>query len=173
MGWNVNAFEGETILSEQTLKLDEVNCENWRATLELGVAPEQQRFVSEYTPIAAIALAKAYIRPGGLTGVPLAFSVGEQMVGFALLAFAPGSADAYWLFHFFIDRRFQGRGYGREALSAVVAYLRARYPTCEVLRLVVHPENVRARRLYTTGGFRPTGGEAWGEPEYRLVLRDG
>jgi diamine N-acetyltransferase len=160
-------------MEAHAIAIREVDRANWRATLELAVAPDQQRFISDYTPIAAIALAKAYIRPGGLTGVPLAFYAGERLVGFALLAFAAESVDDYWLFHFFVDARFQGQGFGREALSATVAYVRAHHPACQALRLVVHPENARAQRLYIAGGFRATGREAWGEPEYRLALAEG
>jgi diamine N-acetyltransferase len=43
------------------LTLREVTEENWRATLDLAVHPEQQRFITDYVPLAAIALAKAYI----------------------------------------------------------------------------------------------------------------
>ena len=64
------------------LSLQEVTRENWRDTLSLNVFPEQQRFIADYVPIAAIALAKAYIRPGGLVWVPYAFYAKAEMVGF-------------------------------------------------------------------------------------------
>ena len=54
----------------KVLSIQEVTRENWRTTLGLTVFPEQQRFIADYVPIAAIALAKAYIRPGGLVWVP-------------------------------------------------------------------------------------------------------
>src|SRR5579872_1481542 len=55
------------------LTMREVTRENWRATLRLAVHPEQQRFIADTVPIAAIALAKAYNRPGGLLWLPYAF----------------------------------------------------------------------------------------------------
>lgn len=67
------------------LSLQEVTRENWRATLSLAVLPEQQLFIADYTPIAAIALAKAYIRPAGLLWVPYAFYADAEMVGFTEL----------------------------------------------------------------------------------------
>src|SRR5713226_10051913 len=100
----------------EELSIREVTRENWRAALHLAVHPEQQRFIADSAPIAAIALAKAYIRPGGLIWVPYAFYADAEMVGFTELAYEPGSVDNYWIFHFFIDRHFQGRGYGKEAL---------------------------------------------------------
>jgi len=156
---------------------------NWRAALALGVAPEQQRFIAEYAPIAALGLAKAYIRPGGLVWAPYAFfaydaldddaaradGVGDSvMVGFAMLASAAQDAQVCWLFHFFIDQRYQGRGYGAQALQRLLALLRAGRQQCHAAQVTVHPENQRAQRLYARAGFRATGELLDGEPALRL-----
>jgi diamine N-acetyltransferase len=154
----------------EDVSLRAVTQENWRATLELGVQPDQQRFVSHYTPIAAIALAKAYIRPGGGMWEPYAIYTGSTVTGFVELAYTPGSHDDYWVFHFFIDQRFQGRGYGKAALAQLIALVQEHHPDCQALRLVVHPENHRAQRLYTRAGFRATGEMRKGEPVYQLAL---
>lgn len=152
------------------LSIRDVTRENWRAALDLAVSPEQQRFVSDYTPVAAIALAKAYVRPGGLVWTPYAFYVDGEMVGFAELAYEPGSTENYWLCHFFIDQRFQARGYGRKALQTFIAHIIFLHPACRAMQLTVHPENERARHLYMAAGFRATGGERDGEPVYRLAI---
>ena len=147
-----------------------VTGDNWRETLELGVRPEQQRFISDYAPIAAIALAKAYIRPGGMVWTPYAIYAGAMMVGFFTLAYEPDTADQYWLFHFFIDQRYQGRGYGMAAMQRYIELVKQDYPQCQTLHLTVHPENLAAQRLYTAVGFQPTGSERWGEPVYRRAM---
>jgi diamine N-acetyltransferase len=92
------------------------------------------------------------------------------MVGFVELAYEPGSADEYWVFHFFIDVRFQGRGYGRVAIARLIELVAREHPQAQALQLVVHPENTAAQRLYASAGFRPTGAERWGELAYRLEL---
>lgn len=161
---------------QERITIAAVTRANWRATLALGVAPDQQRFVAEYAPIAALALAKAYIRPGDLVWAPYAFFAHESaqadangvMVGFAALAYEPESIGAYWLFHFFIDERYQGRGYGRLALERLIAVTLAAHPRCRAIQLTVHPENVRAQRFYTHAGFHPTGDLVDGEPHFRL-----
>jgi diamine N-acetyltransferase len=153
------------------LSLQEVTREHWHATLELAVFPEQQHFIAAYVPIAAIALAKAYIRPGGLVWVPYAFYANTQIVGFTELAYEPESLDNYWIFHFFIDRHYQGRGYGKEALHLFLQFIRNHHPQCQALHLTVHPENAHAQHLYTSAGFQPTGALFSGEPVYRLSLR--
>lgn len=153
------------------LSLQEVTQENWRTTLGLTVFPQQQRFIADTVPIAAIALAKAYIRPGGLIWVPYTFYAHMEMVGFAELAYQPGSLDNYWIFHFFIDCHYQGRGYGKEAIRLFLQFIRDHHPQCQALQLTVHPENELAQHLYTSAGFRPTGAVFSDEPVYRLALQ--
>lgn len=162
----------------ERVTIAEVTRANWRATLALGVAPEQQRFIADYAPIAALGLAKAYIRPGGLVWTPYAFYAHDEaagadgqegaLVGFTMLAYTPESVEDYWLFHFFIDQRFQGRGYGALALQRLIAHVRAAHPHSHALHLTTHPENTRAQRLYARAGFRPTGESMDGEPRYIL-----
>ncbi len=156
----------------EEVSLRAVTQENWLATLRLEVQPDQQRFIAAYTPIAAIALAKAYIRPGGAVWEPYAIYAGPMVIGFVELAYTPGSRDEYWIFHFFIDHRSQGQGYGKAALARLIELIRGRHPDCQALRLVVHPENQRAQQLYARAGFRATGDIRWGEPVYQLALRD-
>jgi diamine N-acetyltransferase len=153
------------------LSLREVTRENWRATLGLAVFPEQQRFIADFAPIAALALAKAYIRPAGLVWVPYAFYTGTEMVGFTELAYEPESVDNYWIFHFFIDYHFQGRGYGKDALHLFLQFVQDHYPPCQALQLTVHPENEHAQRLYIGVGFQPTGATLSDEPVYRLSFK--
>lgn len=159
--------------------LRQVTRENWQEALRLAVRPEQQRFVAGYAPVALLGLAKAYVRPGGVSWEPYAIYAGgdgesaETMVGFVELAYEPGSADEYWVFHFFIDARFQGHGYGRVAIARLIELVAREHPEARSLQLVVHPENTAAQRLYMSAGFRPTGAERWGEPAYRLALDAG
>lgn len=153
------------------LTMREVTRENWRATLRLAVHPEQQRFIADTVPIAAIALAKAYIRPGGLLWLPYAFYAQSQMIGFTELAYEPGSTDTYWLYHFFIDRTYQGQGYGKKALLLLLDEIKQQHAHCRSIRLTVHPDNTRAQHLYTGAGFQPTGDTMEGEPIYQLVVR--
>ena len=153
------------------LVLREVTHENWRSTLQLTVHPEQQHFIADYVPIAAIALAKAYIRPEGRVWTPYAFYVATDMIGFTMLAYEPRSKENYWLFHFFIDQHYQGKGYGKQALSLLLEFVKEYHSQCQTLQLTVHPENYTAQRLYTSMGFQPTGAEIDGEPVYKLMLR--
>ncbi len=153
------------------LLLREVTQENWRETLKLTVHPEQQRFVADYAPIAAIALAKAYIRPGGLVWTPYAFCTVTDIVGFSALAYEPESIENYWIRHFFIDQRYQNRGYGKQALRLLLEFVKEHHTQCQTLQLTVHPENYNAQRLYKRLGFQLTGVKIDEEPVYKLMLK--
>lgn len=153
-----------------TLKL--VDESNWRQALTLSVLPSQQHFVADHLPVVAIALAKAYIRPDGLTWQPYAIYADQQMVGFVEVALERHQPDDCWLFHFFIDHNHQGRGYGRAAMQALIRLIKQTQPTCTAMCLVVHPENAAAQLLYHRIGFEATGEYRWGEPIYRLSFRD-
>jgi diamine N-acetyltransferase len=152
----------------QRLTMRAVTRANWRAALQLRVLPEQQRFVSEYEPVAAIALAKAYVGAMGLQWVPYVFYRAEEMVGFVALAYQAENASLYWILHFFIDARNQGQGYGKEALEVLLREVEQQHPACQCIQLTVHPENTIARRLYSQAGFLPTGETLEGEPVYQL-----
>jgi diamine N-acetyltransferase len=152
------------------MELREVTQTNWQEALRLAVYPDQQRFIAEYAPIVAVALAKAYLHLGGATWMPYAIYAGTTMVGFVELAYESGTSDQYWIYHYFIDHRYQRRGYGQAALQRFIELVKREHPTCHLLQLVVHPENHRAQRLYTAAGFRPSGTERWGELVYQLAV---
>lgn len=158
-------------MSLDNITLRPVTAENFWPALHLSVTPEQQRFVADYAPIVALGLAKAYVGWGGATWEPYAIYADETIVGFVALAYEPETPDQYWVFHYFIDHRYQGRGYGTAALQRFIELVRREHPACQMLQLVVHPDNTRAQRLYTSAGFQPTGTERWGEPVYQLPLR--
>lgn len=153
------------------ITLHPIDRQNWRAALALTVRPEQQRFVADHAPIAAIVLAKSYVGAGGHAWAPYLIEADARPVGLVGLAYSPGSPDGYWIYHFFIDQTQQGRGYGRQALRALLIVVIAGHPACRQINLTVHPENTPAQRLYTAAGFNPTGEMRDGEPVYRLILK--
>ena len=153
-----------------TITLAQVNGDNWEIALQLSVHPEQLRFVAEYAPIAAIGLAKAYVRPYEKIWFPYAIYADDQLVGFLELAYNPDSAHQYWLFHFFIDQSQQGKGYGKQALEVLISFVQENYPLCRELKLSVNPENLVAQQLYSRRGFEPTG-EAFDNGELVYALR--
>jgi diamine N-acetyltransferase len=152
------------------ITLRELSRENWREALQLSVHPEQQRFVAEYEPIVLVGLAKAYVRPLGLVWLPYAIYNGYEMIGFLELALEPDSTDQYWLYHFFIDHRYQGQGFGKMALAAFIEHVERNYPECRRISMTVHPDNRAAQHLYKAAGFTRTDEELFGELLFQLHL---
>jgi diamine N-acetyltransferase len=73
----------------------------------------------------------------------------------------------YAIARLMIDRRFQGRGYGRAALHLIIEDLRGR-PDCRCIYISFEPENETARHLYAAVGFVSEGRIIEGEVVYRL-----
>jgi diamine N-acetyltransferase len=142
------------------ISLRPVDTSNYRECLALSVAPEQERFVASNRQ----SLADAYVWRDAAE--PYAIYAGDQMVGFAMLfplaedvPRHPVPADAtlrgYVLVRLMIDARFQGRGYGRDALAAIVETVRGR--GLRTIRLTVIPQNEEALEFYRRNGFAETG----------------
>lgn len=159
------------LASQPIITLRAVTSQNWRDTLTLAVDAEQQKFVAGYSPIALLGLAKAYVRPMGWRWLPYAIYADETLVGFLELAFETDEADPCWLFHFFIDRQHQHKGYGKQAVKTLIQFVREYYPSCRAMRLTVHPDNSLAKQVYTSLGFVATGESAFDEPVYQRLLR--
>lgn len=155
-------------MSEICIKL--ITSDNWREALELSVHDAQQRFVASVNPPVAIALAKAYIRPGGKMVEPYGIYNQNKMVGFFNLHYTPDSKGDYWLFHFFIDKRFQRRGLGSKALNELIKHIKNSNPSCNRLNLTVHPENEAGRLFYLKYGFSDDNKMTFDEPTFSILL---
>jgi diamine N-acetyltransferase len=148
------------------ISLRPVDSTNYRECIQLSVAREQQGFVASNLQ----SLADAYVWRGAAE--PYAVYSEDEMVGFALLfPFAgdvdddsipePGTERGMILVRLMIDARFQGRGYGRDALETIVGNVRDRGLTS--VRLSVLPENEQALEFYRRNGFSKTGAIHGGE----------
>ncbi|HEX6844920.1 MAG TPA: GNAT family N-acetyltransferase [Actinomycetota bacterium] len=144
--------------------LHEVEAANRRALWSVKAARGQARWVAPVPQYLAYCL---------LSGVwqPLEIRADGRTVGFVMWARDPADGS-YWIGGFVIDRREQGKGYGRAALTALVDALRAK-PECRQVALTYRPDNHVAKALYASLGFRETG--EWEDDEVvaRLDVRPG
>ena len=146
------------------LSLQRIDGRNVWDILKLKVSKEQQNFVAGND----ISLIEAYICktengqifPFGIyhDGVP----VGLLMIGFGTDSSwddAPAIAqNNYDLRRLMIDAKFQGRGYGKEALMLALEFIRT-FPCgkAEFCWLSYEPKNKIAQNLYRSYGFVETG----------------
>lgn len=148
------------------ISLRPVDSSNWRALIDLPLPPEQQRFL--HTNL--FSLAEALIKPDAESYVPLAIYAGEELVGFLMYAHGPTVGKQYWLSRFMIGEPFQGKGYGREGMGALIELLSGK-DDCETIHLTCDPENAVAINLYKRFGFGATGRRFGdGQDEWVLVV---
>jgi diamine N-acetyltransferase len=157
-------------MSMDNIEIKIISSDNWREALELSVYDEQQKYVASVHPPAAIALAKAYIRPGGKMVEPYGIYYQRKMVGFFNLHYTPGSEEDYWLFHFFIDKRFQRNGWGSKALNELISHIKQTNPSSKRLRLTVHSENEAGRLFYLKFGFSADNILTFDEPTFSISI---
>jgi len=147
-----------------SLRLVPVRGSNIRELLALQVAEHQRCFVA--TNQKSINDAYTVMAVGGHVW-PFGIYDGDTPVGFLMLSHgvdpdwtdAPAIAQGtYFLWRFMIDQRYQGRGYGKQALGLALDFIK----TCPRGRSKIwwtawHPENAVAAKLYRSFGFRETG----------------
>ncbi|WP_409270207.1 GNAT family N-acetyltransferase [Neobacillus sp. SCS-31] len=136
------------------VKLVELTKENWEECVELSVAENQKGFMaSNLYSLAEV----QYLQNFEALGI----HDGERMVGFVMAGLDPDDNN-YWIYRFMIDKSFQGRGYGKIGLKAVVDWLKGK-DGCRLIMVGYNPENVAAEKLYKSAGFEDKGLAPWGE----------
>lgn len=138
---------------------------NWLECVRLKPRDDQKTFVAPN----AFSLAESKYYP---ELVPLAIYADETMVGFLMWG-PPDREDnngVYWIIRLMIDERYQGKGYGRDAMQQIITQLREK-PDCMAIQLSYEPENLGAEILYNSLGFHKTGEILEGELVSRLNIR--
>lgn len=145
--------------TEVTLR--EVTKETVRAICDLKVSPAQESYVAAN----AVSVAEAYFTKEAWFR---AIYAGDTPVGFVMLYDDPDKGE-YYLWRYMIDARYQGRGYGKKALEALITHVRTR-PNATELFLSYVPGEDSPAEFYRKLGFVETGKEEDGELEMRLAL---
>lgn len=141
------------------ITLRTITKENIWAILTLEVEESQKKLVAANS----ISLAQAYVSP---EAVPYAIYQDETPVGFVMYCLDPDD-DEYWIWRLMIDQRFQGQGYGYEAMKLVLEEIR-KDSTKNKVFLGVEPDGVGSKKLYTKLGFLDTGKIMDGEEIWML-----
>lgn len=151
--------------------LREITDENAESVLAVRTTPEQERFVTS----VADSLQEAAEHPEGNPWFRAVYD-GDRPVGFVMLSWdveprPPDLNGPWFLWKLIIDRRHQGRGFGREVVRQVVELVRREGAT-ELLTSHV-PGDGSPAGFYARLGFVPTGElDPDGEVLLRLPLRD-
>lgn len=130
------------------IHLESITPDNWRSGLH--VRDDQREYVAD----SSVILARAYAYRNNRSEAFL-ICCGDAPVGMALYYDLP-ELHAYCLSQFFIDCRYQRRGYGAEAMQLLLRRMRADGRFASVVLCYVDGDDA-ARALYEKLGFRPTG----------------
>lgn len=133
------------------ITLIDVNEQNWADITALSVHEEQKGFLD--SPVGIVA--RGYIYRDCNARV-LGICHEKQLIGLALVKDMDEEPACYDLQQFMIDRRFQNKGYGTEALRLILSRLAGerKYDQVEVC---VHQKDAAALRVYEKVGFVDTG----------------
>lgn len=148
----------------KNITLKRIDESNFIACFNLKLSEGQEAFVSH--PIRS--LAQAYVYYHQCT--PFGIYVGDAMVGYVMVIYDPDTRE-YNLWHLMIDRHYQGRGYGKQAVIACLDYIRQMpFGPGNTVLLTCHERNTTAIALYKSLGFLETGNRDEEEIEMKLTL---
>ena len=146
------------------LRLEKVTGKNVWDILKLEVLDDQKYFVAGNDT----SIIEAYIAiTGNGHAFPIGIYEGDTPVGFIMIGF---DVDDYWddapeiargnynLWRLMIDKKYQGKGYGKEAVRLALEFINT-FPcgSAEYCWLSYEPENKAARNIYSSFGFSETG----------------
>jgi len=158
------------------VELREITEENFEECISLQLTEDQWKYVASN----AYSLSEAYvlIKEGKYTPLPYAIYSHGDMVGFIMAVYQPIDDDleddenVFYLSRMMIDKRYQGNGYGREAMIKMIEIMRGfQNGSAEAVVLSCSQENIVAYELYKSLGFVDTGEyDEDGDSYYRLNL---
>lgn len=120
----------------------------WYAVVECQLAPGQEDFVNP----AGFSIGRAFLHPED--NIPCIILKTQTRIGFIVLRKqADGRANSW---SYFLDKRFQGFGYGKTAAQLAVRILQQADPNTPI-KLSTERTNYPAQQLYRTLGFTHTG----------------
>ena len=147
-----------------TLTLKRIDESNFIDAFHLKLADSQEKFVSHPNR----SLAQAYVYYHQCT--PFGIYAGESLVGYVMVIYDHDTSE-YNIWHLMIDRRYQGMGYGKQAVRLCIDYIRQEpFGPGNTVLLTCHKENTVAVSLYKSLGFQETGNWENEEIEMKLTL---
>ena len=136
-----------------SVTLREITGDNYFQVLELKISPEQE--AAKFVAPVVRSLADAwYYRGEGIT-YPKAIYAKDDLVGFIMYDLDPEEQQVF-IWRFLIDQRYQGKGYGRQTIEAVVEMAKEQAQITKVVADYVDG-NEPMKKILLDLGFEVTG----------------
>ncbi|MGZ9583096.1 GNAT family N-acetyltransferase [Paenibacillus marinisediminis] len=149
------------------IELRKITGDNIDEVIELEVGENQKDFI-ETTNLRSIADAHV-LNADGIPTTPFAIYADEVAVGFLMYIYDTLDHESfenevfygkksYFIWHFMIERSYQGKGYGKLAFEKMLMDIETMpYGEAEYVALFYRTSNVIAKKLYASFGFVDTG----------------
>lgn len=136
-----------------TITFREITSDNYSQVLNLKITPEQEaaKFVS---PVVRSLADAWFYRDEGIA-YPKAVYEDEDLVGFIMYELDTEEQQVF-IWRFLIDQRYQGKGYGRQTIEAVLAMAKEQAQITKVVADYVDG-NEPMKKILLDLGFEETG----------------
>ena len=136
-----------------TITFREITSDNYSQVLNLKITPAQEaaKFVS---PVVRSLADAWFYREEGIT-YPKAIYADEDLVGFIMYELHTEEQQVF-IWRFLIDQRYQGKGYGRQTIEAVLAMAKEQAQITKVVADYVDG-NEPMKKILLDLGFEETG----------------
>ncbi|MHA2290488.1 MAG: GNAT family N-acetyltransferase [Promethearchaeota archaeon] len=143
----------------ENVSIRPITVKNWKEAIKLEVSESQKSFVA--SNIHSIAESSFYE-----TSYNYGIFQNDSMVGFILLFLPPEEENNGHIVRFMIDKKYQRKGLGSEAISCIIRLIHEEFRRKEIT-LTVIPTNHAARAFYEKNNFVNTGEIVDGELKYK------
>jgi len=135
------------------VKLTEVVRDNFNDVIELELEETQKEYVTSnlYSIAESRFNTSTHLR---------AICVDDKVVGFLEYQFGEigeFDEDECTIWRFMIDRKRQSAGIGKAAMGLLLAEIKAHGERCKFVDIYYHPQNLAAKKLYASYGFKEVG----------------
>ena len=160
------------------LHLEKITYLNWHDVEDLRLTKEQKGYLPDNVSNLALA---GVIREAGFHVFTFGIYLGEKPIGFVMIGYDIPldpeddlnekywfTRDSYFIWRFMIDKRYQRKGYGKQALELILDFIRS--GPCRKAKyawLCYANDNEAARRMYAGFGFEEVP-EAYDEDECEM-----
>jgi diamine N-acetyltransferase len=149
------------------IRLIDISEENWLEVIFLSTMKGTPTICEEFVASNALSLVQAQFEK---TWTTKAIENDGEIIGFTMYGFAK-KLGYHELCRIMIDYKYQGNGYGTEAMKLVISEMK-KIENCKKIYLSTDPENIIGKHLYEKLGFVNTGDFVDEEELYVLSINE-